>query len=127
MTRQELEQLIDCSDGGVDASLLREIASSSDFRFVNDSPVAVDPARELAELRIHFNSVTQAGIQSWGFASVIEKLQAHHQSEVMFIGLKGGGYSAKLYFMAFPEKIIGLVVTRRQTAAPNIDPSGRAL
>ena len=127
MTRQELEQVIDCSDGSVDASLLREIASSSDFRFVNDSPVAVDPTRELAQLRIHFDSVTQAGIQSWGFASVIEKLQAHQQNEVMFIGLKGGGYSAKLYFEALPEKVIGLVVTRRQTAAPAIDSSGRVL
>lgn len=111
----------------MNSSLLNEIVLSSDFRFVNAAPVSVEPKQEAEQMKIHYDSVLNAGFENWGFESTIEKLSISESENIQFIGFKGAGYSAKLYFEGIPEKVIGVIVTRRPSVSPAIDQSGKAL
>lgn len=111
----------------VDSSLLNEVVLSSDFRFLNSAPVSVEPKQEAEQMKIHYDSVLNAGFENWGFESTIEKLSISESENIQFIGFKGDGYSAKLYFEGIPEKVIGVIVTRRPSVSPAIDQSGKAL
>ena len=111
----------------IDSALLHKIASSSDLKFVSAHPVSIDPKKEAEQMKIHYDSVRKAGFDYWGFESTLEKLGTSKRENIQFIGFKGAGYSAKLYFEEIPEKVIGVVVTRRPSASPAIDQSGKAL
>ncbi|TGN38853.1 hypothetical protein [Marinobacter confluentis] len=58
-------------------------------------------------MRIHYDSVLNAGFENWGFESTLEQLSVSDRETIQFIGLKGAGYSAKFYFEEIPEKVIG--------------------
>lgn len=121
MIKKDLENVIRTRENNKDAALLREIVSSPDFRFVNAAPVSVEPKKEAEQMKIHYDSVLNAGFDNWGFESTLEKLGTSKRENIQFIGFNGAGYSAKLYFEEIPEKVIGVVVTRRPSASPAID------
>lgn len=127
MIKKDLENVMHTTASSTDAALLREIVLSPDFRFVNTAPVSAEPKKEAEQMKIHFDSVLNAGFEKWGFESTLKKLGTSERENIQFIGFKGGGYSAKLYFEEVPEKVIGLVVTRRGSVSPAIDQSGKAL
>lgn len=127
MIKKDLENVIHTRTNSTDAALLREIVLSPDFRFVNAAPVSAEPKKEAEQMKIHYDSVRNAGFENWGFESTLEKLGTSERENIQFIGFKGAGYSAKLYFEEIPEKVIGVIVTRRLSASPAIDQSGKAL
>ncbi|ARM84880.1 MULTISPECIES: hypothetical protein [Marinobacter] len=127
MIKKDLESVIHTRANSTDAALLREIVLSPDFRFVNAAPVSVEPKQEAEQMKIHYDSVLNAGFENWGFESTIEKLSISESENIQFIGFKGADYSAKLYFEGIPEKVIGVIVTRRPSVSPAIDQSGKAL
>lgn len=127
MIKKDLENMIHTTVNSTDAALLREIVLSPDFRFVNTAPVSAEPRKEAKQMKIHYDSVLRAGFENWGFESTLKKLGASERENIQFIGFKGAGYSAKLYFEEVPKKVFGLVVTRRGSVSPAIDQSGKAL
>lgn len=127
MIKKDLESVIRTRANSTGAELLREIVLSPDFRFVNAAPVSVESKQETEQMKIHYDSVLNAGFENWGFESTLEKLSISERESIQFIGFKGAGYSAKLYFEKIPEKVIGVIVTRRLSASPAIDKSGKVL
>lgn len=127
MIKKDLESVIRTRANSTDASMLRKIVLSPDFRFVNATPVSVEQKQEAEQMKIHYDSVLNAGFENWGFESTLEKLSISERESIQFIGFKGAGYSAKLYFEEIPEKVIGVIVTRRSSAPPAINQSGKAL
>lgn len=127
MITKSLKYVLHMGENIANAELLHEIVSSPDFRFVNAAPVNVEPKAELEQTKIHYDSVLNAGFENWGFESMLERLSISESENIQFIGFKGAGYSAKLYFEDIPEKVIGVIVTRRPSASPAIDQSGKTL
>lgn len=127
MIKKDLENVIRTRANSTDVAQLREIVMSPDFRFVNSASVSVEPKQEAEQMKIHYDSVLNAGFENWGFESTIEKLSISESENIQFIGFKGAGYSAKLYFEGIPEKVIGVIVTRRPSVSPAIDQSGKVL
>lgn len=105
---------------------IHELLKAKDREWIIEQPVRVDTSTELMHLNTHREAMEQSNIENWGFKQSREKLSEAGEF-VEFVAFKAAGYSAKVYLDDVTEKFIGLVVTKRQSPAPNIDSAGRTI